>query len=67
MNKRIVFTGGGSAGHVTVNLALIPRFLQQGWEVAYIGSTTGIERELVSRLDGVRYIGIATGKLRRYF
>ncbi|MDH6349057.1 undecaprenyldiphospho-muramoylpentapeptide beta-N-acetylglucosaminyltransferase [Brevibacillus sp. 1238] len=67
MSKRIVFTGGGSAGHVTLNLALIPHFLQRGWEVAYIGSTEGIERELVEKLDGVRYIGIATGKLRRYF
>lgn len=67
MKKRIVFTGGGSAGHVTVNLALIPHFLESGWEVAYIGSTNGIEKELVAGLSGVRYVGISTGKLRRYF
>ena len=67
MKKRIVFTGGGSAGHVTVNLALIPHFIQAGWEVAYIGSTTGIERELIAGLPGVRYVGISSGKLRRYF
>lgn len=67
MKKRIVFTGGGSAGHVTVNLALIPHFIQAGWEVAYIGSTTGIERELIAGLSGVRYVGISSGKLRRYF
>ncbi|MFJ9497023.1 undecaprenyldiphospho-muramoylpentapeptide beta-N-acetylglucosaminyltransferase [Brevibacillus centrosporus] len=67
MKKRIVFTGGGSAGHVTVNLALIPHFLESGWEVAYIGSTSGIEKELVAGLAGVQYVGISTGKLRRYF
>lgn len=67
MKKRIAFTGGGSAGHVTVNLALIPYFIQAGWEVAYIGSTAGIERELVSGMSGVHYVGISSGKLRRYF
>ncbi|GED66497.1 UDP-N-acetylglucosamine--N-acetylmuramyl-(pentapeptide) pyrophosphoryl-undecaprenol N-acetylglucosamine transferase 2 [Brevibacillus reuszeri] len=67
MKKRIAFTGGGSAGHVTVNLALIPHFIRAGWEVVYIGSLTGIERELVSGLTGVQYVGISSGKLRRYF
>ncbi|MED4751231.1 undecaprenyldiphospho-muramoylpentapeptide beta-N-acetylglucosaminyltransferase [Brevibacillus choshinensis] len=67
MKKRIVFTGGGSAGHVTVNLALMPHFQEAGWEVAYIGSTNGIEKELVGGLAGVRYVGISSGKLRRYF
>ncbi|HET7616364.1 MAG TPA: glycosyltransferase, partial [Bacillales bacterium] len=38
MKKRILFTGGGSAGHVTVNLALIPKFVKEGWDVTYIGS-----------------------------
>ncbi|XEC94243.1 undecaprenyldiphospho-muramoylpentapeptide beta-N-acetylglucosaminyltransferase [Paenibacillus tarimensis] len=65
MNK-IIFTGGGSAGHVTVNLALIPRFMEDGWSVEYIGSENGIEKQLVSTLPGVRYHSIATGKLRRY-
>jgi UDP-N-acetylglucosamine--N-acetylmuramyl-(pentapeptide) pyrophosphoryl-undecaprenol N-acetylglucosamine transferase len=64
--KKIMFTGGGSAGHVSVNLALIPRFLAEGWEVEYIGSETGIERELITPLSKVQYFGIATGKLRRY-
>ncbi|MGK5509001.1 undecaprenyldiphospho-muramoylpentapeptide beta-N-acetylglucosaminyltransferase [Brevibacillus formosus] len=67
MKRRIVFTGGGSAGHVTVNLALIPHFIKLGWEVSYIGSATGIERELVANHPDVRYIGISSGKLRRYF
>ncbi|MGG1660169.1 undecaprenyldiphospho-muramoylpentapeptide beta-N-acetylglucosaminyltransferase [Brevibacillus sp. NRS-1366] len=67
MKKRIAFTGGGSAGHVTVNLALIPHFIQAGWDVAYIGSTTGIERDLIAGISGVHYVGISSGKLRRYF
>ncbi|GAA0470879.1 undecaprenyldiphospho-muramoylpentapeptide beta-N-acetylglucosaminyltransferase [Alkalibacillus silvisoli] len=62
----IVFTGGGTAGHVVVNLALIPEFINEGYEVHYIGSYEGIERELVEGIDGVTYHGIATGKLRRY-
>ena len=64
--KKIVFTGGGSGGHVTLNLSLIPYFLQNGWQVEYIGSKTGIEKELVCRISGVKYHEIATGKLRRY-
>lgn len=64
--RTILFTGGGSAGHVTVNLALIPFFLQKGEEVHYIGSRDGIEKELVQSVEGVSYRGIATGKLRRY-
>ncbi|BBH24580.1 UDP-N-acetylglucosamine--N-acetylmuramyl-(pentapeptide) pyrophosphoryl-undecaprenol N-acetylglucosamine transferase 2 [Paenibacillus baekrokdamisoli] len=65
-SKRILFTGGGSAGHVTVNAAIIPSFIRDGWKVAYIGSVSGIESQLVDRMEGVDYYGIATGKLRRY-
>src|SRR5699024_2808696 len=64
--KRILFTGGGTAGHVTVNLALIPYFLEQGWHVDYIGSYYGIERELITPLKEVTYYPVSTGKLRRY-
>lgn len=64
--KKVMFTGGGSAGHVTVNLALMPQFLQEGWSVDYIGSAGGIERELVGKVRGVDYFPISTGKLRRY-
>lgn len=67
MSKKIVFTGGGTAGHVIVNLALIPKFVDKGWQVTYIGSENGIEKELVSTLKHVPYMSIATGKLRRYF
>lgn len=66
MIKKVMLTGGGSAGHVTVNLALIPKFRQAGWSVEYIGSENGIEKQLITPLGDVRYYGIATGKLRRY-
>ncbi|MUK88798.1 undecaprenyldiphospho-muramoylpentapeptide beta-N-acetylglucosaminyltransferase [Ornithinibacillus sp. L9] len=64
--KRILFTGGGTAGHVIVNLALIPVFQREGWEIDYIGSKDGIERTLVEQLNDVTYYPISTGKLRRY-
>lgn len=64
--KRILFTGGGTAGHVIVNLALIPYFQKEGWEVDYIGSKQGIERDLIKDLPNVTYYPISTGKLRRY-
>lgn len=66
MAKKIMFTGGGTAGHVTLNLALIPEFQKMGWETEYIGSYSGIERDLVEPLNNVTYHGISTGKLRRY-
>ncbi|MFC3038802.1 undecaprenyldiphospho-muramoylpentapeptide beta-N-acetylglucosaminyltransferase [Virgibacillus xinjiangensis] len=66
MNKRILFTGGGTAGHVIVNLALIPVYRQDGWEIDYIGSENGIERKLIEPLEGVTYHAVSTGKLRRY-
>lgn len=65
-DKRILFTGGGTAGHVIVNLALIPVYQQAGWEIDYIGSYEGIERDLIEPLEGVTYHPISTGKLRRY-
>lgn len=64
--KRILFTGGGTAGHVIVNIALIPIFQKQGWKVDYIGSIDGIERKLINELEDVTYYPISTGKLRRY-
>ena len=64
--KTILFTGGGTAGHVTPNIALMECFREKGWQIHYVGSKTGIESELVGKLD-VSYHAIATGKLRRYF
>lgn len=63
--KKIVLTGGGTAGHVTPNLALLPYLQAEGWEVVYIGSENGMEKNLVEAA-GVPYYGIPTGKLRRY-
>ncbi len=63
--KTIVLTGGGTAGHVTPNIALIPSLQQEGWHIAYIGSKTGIEKELIEK-ERIPYYGIASGKLRRY-
>ena len=65
--KRIVFTGGGTAGHVTPNIALIEKLLGEGWEVHYIGTETGMEKQLVEKIPGVTYHTISSGKLRRYF
>ncbi len=65
--KRIVLTGGGTAGHVSPNQALIPLLLEQGWEVHYIGTKAGIERTLIEQMEGVTYHAVSSGKLRRYF
>ena len=64
--KKIVLTGGGTGGHVTPNLALIPRLQADGWEISYIGSENGVERELITAVPGIKYYGISVGKLRRY-
>lgn len=64
--KKIVLTGGGTAGHVTPNLALLPSLRERGYEIHYIGSYNGIERKLIEGA-GVDYDGISSGKLRRYF
>lgn len=64
--KKIVLTGGGTAGHVTPNIALLPSLKEAGYEIVYIGSLNGIEKELIQDC-GIRYVGVPTGKLRRYF
>jgi UDP-N-acetylglucosamine--N-acetylmuramyl-(pentapeptide) pyrophosphoryl-undecaprenol N-acetylglucosamine transferase len=64
--NHIIFTGGGSAGHVTPNLAMIEKFRATGWNISYIGSHRGIEKEIITK-SNVPYFSIATGKLRRYF
>lgn len=63
--KRIVLTGGGTAGHVTPNIALIPQLKKEGYDIHYIGTYDGIERKLIEDL-GIPYYGISSGKLRRY-
>ncbi len=63
--KTIVLTGGGTAGHVTPNLALLPSLKEDGWNIEYIGSYQGIEKELVEK-ENIPYHAISSGKLRRY-
>ncbi len=64
--KRIVLTGGGTAGHVTPNIALLPRLKELDYDIHYIGSYDGIEKKLIEQY-GIPYYGISSGKLRRYF
>lgn len=63
--KKIVLTGGGTAGHVTPNIALLPSLKKAGFDVRYIGSYDGIEKQLIEA-EGITYYGISSGKLRRY-
>ena len=64
--KKIVMTGGGTAGHVKPNIALMPALRSEGYEISYIGSYEGIEKGLIEA-QKVPYYGISSGKLRRYF
>lgn len=66
MSKKIVLTGGGTAGHVTPNLALLPELRKAGYEISYIGSKDGIEKRLIEDYE-IPYYGVSTGKFRRYF
>jgi UDP-N-acetylglucosamine--N-acetylmuramyl-(pentapeptide) pyrophosphoryl-undecaprenol N-acetylglucosamine transferase len=63
--KRIVLTGGGTAGHVTPNIAILPELKKNGYEIFYIGSKTGMEKDLIKN-ENIPYYGINSGKLRRY-
>ncbi len=64
--RKIILTGGGTAGHCVPNLALVPTLKEYDFDIAYIGSHTGIEKKLVTA-EGIKYYSISTGKLRRYF
>ena len=58
--KRIVLTGGGTAGHVTPNMALVPSLKEAGYDIQYIGSYNGIEKRLIEEM-GIPYHGISSG------
>ena len=64
--KKIILTGGGTAGHVLPNITLLPHLQELGFNVYYVGSHDGIERGLVE-FSGIPYFGISSGKHRRYF
>src|SRR5699024_12663496 len=64
---KIAFTGGGTVGHVSVNLSLIPTAIEEGHEAFYIGSKKGMEREMIeSQFPQIKYHTISSGKLRLY-
>lgn len=63
--KKILLTGGGTAGHVTPNIALLPDLKAEGYDIHYIGSYEGMEKKLIEA-QGIHYDGISTGKFRRY-
>ena len=64
--KKIVLTGGGSAGHVTPNIALVPKLRELGFDILYIGSQKGIEKDIIQK-ENITFKSISSGKLRRYF
>ena len=59
--KKIILTGGGSAGHVTPNLALIPELKRRGFDITYICSKDGMEREILEK-EGVPYHAVTADK-----
>ncbi|MER2182067.1 MAG: undecaprenyldiphospho-muramoylpentapeptide beta-N-acetylglucosaminyltransferase [Clostridia bacterium] len=65
--KKIVLTGGGTLGHVTPHLALIPRLQEKGYEIHYIGTENGMEAPKMRSVSGITYHAVKSGKLRRYF
>lgn len=67
MSRKIVLTGGGTMGHVTPNLALLPHLLAKGYEVHYIGTEKGVEADKLQAVEGIHYHAVKSGKLRRYF
>lgn len=64
---KVIFTGGGTAGHAMVNSIIIPYIQKKGIETSYVGSINGIEKQMIEKLDKVTYFPIKSGKLRRYF
>ena len=64
--KKIILTGGGTAGHITPNIALLPALKEAGYDIKYIGSKNGMEEGLI-KAQNIPYEGISSGKLRRYF
>ena len=65
--RKIVLTGGGTLGHVTPHLALIPHLLDAGYEIHYVGTENGMEAPKMRSVPGIHYHAVKSGKLRRYF
>lgn len=65
--RKIVLTGGGTMGHVTPHLAIIPSLLKAGYDIHYVGTANGMEAPKMQSVEGVTYHAVKSGKLRRYF
>ena len=63
---KIIMTGGGTAGHVTPNLALIPKLKENGFEIKYIGSFDGIEKEIITQ-NNIPFFGYFMWKIKKIF
>lgn len=63
---KVIFTGGGTSGHVTPSLPLISALLNKGADIFYIGSKKGIEHSIIKSLK-IPYYAITVGKLHRYW
>ncbi len=61
----IVLTGGGTAGHVTVNINLQNELKKHFNKIIYIGSKNGIEKELIKKNTNYEYYEITTVKFER--
>lgn len=66
----VVFTGGGTGGHVFPGIAVAEKLLstteKSKLEIVWIGNSAGMEKEILSRYD-IPFFSIPAGKLRRYF
>ena len=63
--KKIVLTGGGTAGHVMPNVALLKYLEKEFDEIHYIGSFNGIEKNIIKNYPQIIYHEIPTVKLIR--
>ena len=65
--KTIVLTGGGTAGHIMPNIALIPELKKHFDRIVYIGSKNGMEKDIIKKFSDIEFIEIETVKLIRKF
>lgn len=60
----IVLTGGGSAGHCTPHLALLPYIKNHFDKIYYVGSKNGIEKDIIEK-EKIQYFSVPCAKLKR--
>ncbi len=64
--KKIILTGGGTGGSVTPLLALSSAIQAQGWNLEWIGTYNGLEKDIVTK-EKIPFHAVSSGKFRRYF